>query len=100
MAATDARATIAVRVLGRDEADAQLMSKFWRFCAYKDGGPTLHTTRLEDVEAEAYALLLAERADVRVPGSRRPGSAGPGMALIAVAPARRHPSLSTSIRHR
>ena len=69
-----------VRVLGRDEADAQLMSKFWRSLAYKDGGPALHTTRLEDVEAQAYALLLAERAGVHVPagGRRRHRRAGRG----------------------
>ena len=72
-----------IRVLGRDEADAQLMSKFWRSLAYKDGGPTLHSTRLEDVEAQAYALLLAERAGVHVPPVVVAGSAGPGMALIA-----------------
>ena len=70
-------------MLGRDEADAQLMSKFWRSIAYKDGGPAFHTTRLEDVEAQAYALLLAERSDVHVPPVVVAGSAGPGMALIA-----------------
>ena len=67
MAARDAEGELEVRVLGRDEADAQLLSKSWRFLAYKDGGPTLHSTRLEDVEAQAYALLLAERGTVRVP---------------------------------
>ena len=91
MSARDADGALAVRVLGRDEADAQLLSKSWRFLAYKDGGPTLHTTRLEDVEAQAYALLLAERAGVRVPPVVVAGTAGPGAALIAIATARRHP---------
>ena len=40
--------------------------------------PTLHTTRLEDVEAQAYALLLAERAGVHVPPVVVAGTAGPG----------------------
>jgi uncharacterized membrane protein YbhN (UPF0104 family)/tRNA A-37 threonylcarbamoyl transferase component Bud32 len=83
MAARDGDGDLDIRVLGRDEADAQLMSKFWRSLAYKDGGPALHTTRLEDVEAQAYAMLLAERAGVHVPPVVVAGSAGPGMALIA-----------------
>jgi uncharacterized membrane protein YbhN (UPF0104 family) len=86
MSARDVGGALEVRVLGRDEADAQLFSKFWRYLAYKDGGPTLHLTRLEDVEAEAYALLLAERATVQVPTVVVAGAAGPGMALIASRP--------------
>ena len=58
--AEDDDGPLRVRVLGRDEADAQLLAKFWRFLFYKDGGPTLHLTRLEDVEHEAYTLLLAD----------------------------------------
>jgi uncharacterized membrane protein YbhN (UPF0104 family) len=84
MRASDAGGDLVIRVLGRDEADAQLMSKLWRSIAYKDGGPAFHTTRLEDVEAQAYALLLAERAGVQVTPVVVAGSAGPGMALIAV----------------
>jgi uncharacterized membrane protein YbhN (UPF0104 family) len=86
MSARDAHGDLVVRVLGRDEADAQLMSKAWRSIAYKDGGPAVHSTRLEDVEAQAYALLLAERAGVEVPAVVVAGSAGPGMALIASRP--------------
>jgi uncharacterized membrane protein YbhN (UPF0104 family) len=86
MSASDEHGELIVRVLGRDEADAQLMSKAWRSIAYKDGGPALHSTRLEDVEAQAYALLLAERAGVDVPPVVVAGSAGPGMALIASRP--------------
>jgi uncharacterized membrane protein YbhN (UPF0104 family)/tRNA A-37 threonylcarbamoyl transferase component Bud32 len=86
MSARDDTGALMVRVLGRDEADAQLMSKFWRSLAYKDGGPALHTTRLEDVEAQAYALLLAERAGVRVSPVVVAGTAGPGAALIASRP--------------
>jgi undecaprenyl-diphosphatase len=77
----DSRA-VRVRVLGRDETDAQLLSKFWRSVLYRDGGPTLRLTRLEDVAAEAYALLLAERAGVPVPEVVVAGKAGPGAALL------------------
>ena len=38
---------LSIRVLGRDEADAQLLSKFGRSVLYKDGGPHVHVTRLE-----------------------------------------------------
>ena len=87
MVAEDDDGPLRVRVLGRDEADAQLLAKFWRFLFYKDGGPTLHLTRLEDVEHEAYTLLLADRADVPVPPVVVAGTAGPGAALLVVRPA-------------
>ena len=39
MLAEDDDGPLHVRVLGRDEADAQFLAKFWRFLLYKDGGP-------------------------------------------------------------
>jgi undecaprenyl-diphosphatase len=84
MLATRGDEELMVRVLGRDESDAQFLAKAWRWLAYKDGGPELHLTRREDVEAEAYATLLAERAQVRVPHVEIAGSAGPGTALIVL----------------
>jgi undecaprenyl-diphosphatase len=86
MTATDDRGALRVTVLGRDEADAQLMAKAWRFIAYKSGGPALHLTRLEDVEQQAYTTLLAERAGVRVPTVVVAGTAGPGAALLVERP--------------
>jgi undecaprenyl-diphosphatase len=86
MTARDADGTLKIRVLGRDEADAQLMAKAWRFLAYKSGGPALHLTRLEDVEQQAYTTLLAERAGVLVPRVVVAGTAGPGAALLVERP--------------
>ncbi len=86
MTAQDADGALKIRVLGRDEADAQLMAKAWRFIAYKSGGPALHLTRLEDVEQQAYTTLLAERAGVRVPRVVVAGTAGPGAALLVERP--------------
>jgi undecaprenyl-diphosphatase len=86
MVAWDEHGPLQVRVLGRDETDAQLLSKFWRSALYKEGGPTLHLTRLEDVSAESYALLLAERAGVPVPDVVVAGKAGPGAALLVTRP--------------
>jgi hypothetical protein len=40
-------------VYGRDAADAQWLSKLWRFCMYRDSGPTLMINRLQQVEHEA-----------------------------------------------
>ncbi len=83
MYAHDATGDVRIRVLGRDEADTQLLSKFWRFVMYRNGGSQVHLTRLEDVQQEAFALLLAERAGTRVPAVLVVGSAGPGAALLA-----------------
>ncbi len=86
MTATDADGALKVSVLGRDEADTQLMAKAWRFVAYKSTGEQLHLTRLEDVEQQAYTMLLAERAGVRVPDVVVAGTAGPGAALFVERP--------------
>ena len=45
-------------------------------------GPQLYLTREQDVEHEAYTLLLAQRAGVHVPEVVVAGTAGPGAALI------------------
>jgi undecaprenyl-diphosphatase len=82
MVARDHEGPLAVQVLGRDEADAQFIAKVTRGLVYKDGGPTMHLTRLEDVEHEAYTLLLASRAGARVPDVVAAGTAGPGAALL------------------
>ena len=80
--AQDDQGPLSVRVIGRDEADSQFLAKLWRFVVYKDSGPELYLTREQDVEHEAYILLLAERAGVQVPDVIVAGTAGPGAALI------------------
>ncbi len=87
MTARDDEGPLNVRVLGRDESDAQFVAKLWRFLVYKDGGPRLYLTRLEDVEHEAYTLLLAARGGANVPEVVVTGTAGPGAALLV----ERHP---------
>ncbi|HEX3453238.1 MAG TPA: lysylphosphatidylglycerol synthase transmembrane domain-containing protein [Gaiellaceae bacterium] len=86
MTAHDATGPLEIRVLGRDEADAQLLSRFWRLLLYKEGGAQLYFTRLEEVEHDAFALVLAARAGVRVPELVVAGTAGPNTALAAVRP--------------
>jgi len=75
---------LSLRILGRDEADAQLLVKLWRFVVYKDSGPDVFLGRRHAVEHEAYTMLLAERAGVRVPGVVAAGTAGPGAAVLVV----------------
>ena len=64
-------------VYGRDAADAQWLRKVWRFCIYRDSGPTLVLNRLQQVEHEAYLTFLAAHAGTRVPEIVAAGRCGP-----------------------
>jgi len=64
-------------VYGRDAADAQWLSKVWRFCVYRDSGPTLMINRLQQVEHEAYLQFLAAQAGVLVSEVVAAGRCGP-----------------------
>jgi uncharacterized membrane protein YbhN (UPF0104 family)/tRNA A-37 threonylcarbamoyl transferase component Bud32 len=86
MLARDEDGPLRIRVLGRDEADAQVMAKLWRGLLYKESGTTVHLTRLQDVEHQAYTLLLAQRAGARVPEVVVAGTAGPNAALLVERP--------------
>ena len=56
-----------VSVLGRDEADTQFLTRAWRYLAYRDDAPALFPTRRQQIEYEAYVVLLARAAGVRAP---------------------------------
>jgi uncharacterized protein (TIRG00374 family) len=71
-------------VYGRDAADAQWLSKLWRFCIYRDSGPTLVFNRLQQVEHEAYLTFLAGHAGVRVPDIVAAGRCGPSHDAVLV----------------
>ena len=74
---------LAVSVYGRDAADARLLTKTGRFLFYRDSGPSLTITRLQQVEHEAFLTLRAGAAGVAVPGIAEAGTAGPaGDALL------------------
>jgi len=68
---------IELSVYGRDASDAGVLAKLWRFCVYRDSGPTLITDRLQQVEHEAYLTLMAGRAGVLVPDVLAAGRFGP-----------------------
>jgi len=68
---------IELSVYGRDASDARMLAKLWRFCVYRDSGPTLILDRLQQVEHEAYLTLMAGRARVGVPEVLAAGRFGP-----------------------
>ncbi len=76
-------AEVRVIALGRDEADAQLLARCWRYVAYRDAAPTLLLTRRAQVEYEAYVELLARDEGVDTPGVVIAGTSG-ALALLAV----------------
>jgi uncharacterized membrane protein YbhN (UPF0104 family) len=74
---------LAISVYGRDATDAKLLSKAGRFLLYRDSGPTLTLTRLQEVEREAYLTMWAAQIGVSVPHVVQAGQAGPsGDALL------------------
>jgi uncharacterized protein (TIRG00374 family) len=68
---------IELSVYGRDASDARILAKLWRFCFYRDSGPTLILDRLQQVEHEAYLTFMAGRTGVLVPEVLAVGRFGP-----------------------
>jgi uncharacterized protein (TIRG00374 family) len=68
---------VELSVYGRDAADARMLAKLWRFCFYRDSGPTLILSRDLLVEHEAYMTLMAGRVGVPVPEVLAVGRFGP-----------------------
>jgi len=56
-----------VRVLGRDAQDTQRWARRWRALAYRDPPRSVAIGRLDQVEHEALATMLASQAGVRAP---------------------------------
>jgi|GEM_PF-159833 len=73
-----------VSVYGRDAHDAQLLAKVFRYICYRDSGPTLTFTRIQQVEHEAFLTLMAARSGARVPAVLSAGRAGPARDAVLV----------------
>jgi uncharacterized membrane protein YbhN (UPF0104 family)/tRNA A-37 threonylcarbamoyl transferase component Bud32 len=58
---------VKVRLLGRDAEDTQRFARRWRLLAYRDPPRSVAVGRLEQVEHEALATLMAAQAGVSVP---------------------------------
>ncbi|MCU1345267.1 MAG: hypothetical protein JWL70_1533 [Acidimicrobiia bacterium] len=83
--ARDDRGPLRVKVIGRDDVEAQFLAKCWRFLVYKDS-PALHLSRLNQVEHEACMTMLALGAEVRTPAVMYAGRAGPNAVLLVERP--------------
>ena len=74
-----------MKVYGRDAADAELASKVWRSFWYRDSGPAVSLTGLQQVEHEAVAALLAERRGAPVEHVVVAGEDADGNAFLVAA---------------
>jgi uncharacterized membrane protein YbhN (UPF0104 family)/tRNA A-37 threonylcarbamoyl transferase component Bud32 len=79
-----------VRVLGQDAQDTQRVARRWRLLAYRDPPQSAPVGRLEQVEHEAVATLMAAQAGVRVPQVLTVGLGPRGDAVLVT----RQPDLS------
>ena len=75
--AANGATNLAISVYGRDATDAKLLSKAGRFLLYRDSGPTLTLTRVQEVEREAYLTMWAAQIGASVPHVVQAGQAGP-----------------------
>jgi len=75
---------IGIAVYGRDAADATLLTKAGRFLFYRDSGPALMLTRLQQVEHEAYLTMRAGQVGAAVPEIGAAGTAGPSKDALLV----------------
>ena len=73
----DETGPIAISVYGRDDRDAQLLAKSFRSIFYRDSGPTITLTRLQQVEHEAYLTLLAKNHGTNAAAVLGAARAGP-----------------------
>ena len=80
----DSSHRLAIAVYGRDAADARLLTKAGRFLLYRDSGPTLTLTRLQQVQREAFFTMRAGQAGVAVPELVEAGTAGPSKDAVLV----------------
>ena len=75
---------VSVDVIGRDSADARLVSKVIRSLLYRDSGPSLALTRPQQLEHRAYVLLLAAKTGVPVSEVVIAGMAGAAADAVLV----------------
>jgi uncharacterized membrane protein YbhN (UPF0104 family)/tRNA A-37 threonylcarbamoyl transferase component Bud32 len=73
---------VEVKAYGRDATDSQLMNKAWRKLWYRDEGQQFTFSRLQSVEHEALAILMAHRLNVASPDVLAVGIAGDDVALL------------------
>jgi glycosyltransferase 2 family protein len=72
-----------VRVMGRDEWESELMTSLWRLVWYRNSGTTLRLSPRQQIEHEAFLLLLAQSRGASVTPLVAAGVSRTGDALIA-----------------
>jgi len=73
-----------VKVVGREQRDADALFKAWRALVYRElEDEAVFATPKREIEHEAYVSLLAERAGVQTPAVVLAIDAGPGDTLLA-----------------
>lgn len=73
-----------VKVVGRDQRDADVLFRVGRWLAFREVGDEAPlATAKQQIEHEAYLLLAAARAGARVPELLATGSAGDGASFLA-----------------
>jgi uncharacterized membrane protein YbhN (UPF0104 family)/tRNA A-37 threonylcarbamoyl transferase component Bud32 len=75
--------SLLVRVLSRDAQDTQRLARRWHSLAYRDPPRHAANGRLEQVEHEALATLMAAQAGVRVPEIAAAALGPDGDAILA-----------------
>ncbi|MDQ1418388.1 MAG: hypothetical protein QOJ52_350 [Acidimicrobiaceae bacterium] len=71
-----------VKVVGRDQPEADWLYRAWRLLAYRDAERRISRTPQQLVEHEAYLLLLAQRAGVCVPALVATSTVGEDAAVL------------------
>ncbi|MEO1061429.1 MAG: lysylphosphatidylglycerol synthase transmembrane domain-containing protein [Actinomycetota bacterium] len=75
---------LTIKVYGQDAADRERLERVWRALWYRGGGPRTSAGRLEQVEHEALATLIAAREGLRVSELVEAGQEPGGDALLVV----------------
>lgn len=73
-----------VKAYGRDATDSQWLSKAWRSIWYREEGQQFTFSRLQGVEHEALATVVAQQSGVEVPSLLAVGIGGDDVALLAL----------------
>jgi uncharacterized membrane protein YbhN (UPF0104 family)/tRNA A-37 threonylcarbamoyl transferase component Bud32/membrane-associated phospholipid phosphatase len=84
--ARDEEGPMRIRMVLRDDAYGQLLEKIWNSTLYRRSGPRFALTLVQQVEHEAYVLLVAAQAGVHVPTVVTAGAAGPQAAFVVQRP--------------
>jgi glycosyltransferase 2 family protein len=77
--------SLIVSFYGRDAADAQLLSKVYRLIMYRNSGPAISLTRIQQVEHESSVTQLAARSGARVPQVISASEIGPSHDAVLIA---------------